>query len=142
MKEKDLHNSLPKKEQLDNFKVPEGYFEKNAIQLKAIAQNAPVKETIVISLKPLIGWLSTAAVITLIVFGVINRKENSATTFSDEDLYELVDMGYVSFNTYELASELEFEDESWLDLDEEEAQEYLEDSDLYYLEEALLYTTD
>ena len=141
MKKRNINSSIPPKEELKNFKVPEGYFEQNAIQLKDIAKSASVEESKVFRLKPVIGWLSTAAVITLIVFGVVNRKDTVSSTLSNDDLYELVDMGYVSFSSYELASELEFEDATWLDLDEEDAQDYLEDSDLYYLEETLLYST-
>lgn len=143
MKKKDLHNSIPKEEELDNFKVPANYFEQNAIQLKQIAKEVKHEKpkTKVIQLKPLITWLSAAAVVTLILFGVVNRNQSTLTALTDEELYALIDVGYVSYSNYELALELEIEDDLWLELDEQDAQDYLESSNLYYLEENLLYDT-
>ena len=143
MKKKDLHNSIPKEEELDNFKVPANYFEQNAIQLKQIAKEVQHEQpkTKVIQLKPLVTWLSAAAVVTLVLLGVINRNQSTSTVLTDEELYALVDVGYVSYSNYELALELEIEDDLWLELDEQDAQDYLESSNLYYLEENLLYDT-
>lgn len=141
MKEKDLHSDFPSKENLNNFKVPEGYFKQNALQLKQIAQDNPVKQTKVFSLKLIVNWMSAAAIVTLVIFGVTNRSQSTSNVLTDEEFYSLVDVGYVSYSNYELALELEIEDDSWLELDEQDAQDYLESIDLYYLEESLLYDT-
>ncbi len=141
MKEKDLHSDFPSKENLNNFKVPEGYFKQNALQLKQIAQDNPVKQTKVFSLKLIVNWMSAAAIVTLVIFGVTNRSQSTSNVLTDEEFYSLVDVGYVSYSNYELALEIEIEDDSWLELDEQDAQDYLESIDLYYLEESLLYDT-
>ena len=139
MKKNNSNNVLPKKENLQNFEVPEGYFKQNAINLKQIAKKAPAKEIKVFRLKPIVSWLSAAAVVTLIIFGVVNRETTSApSALSDDELYALMEVGYVSFNDYNLA-DLDLTDESWIDIDAETAEEYLENSDLYYLEESLIY---
>ena len=143
MKKNNSHSGLPPKEELQNFKVPEGYFAQNAVQLKQIAKEVQQErpKTKVIQLMPLITWLSAAAVVTLVLFGVVNRNQSTSDVLTDEELYALVDVGYVSYSNYELALELEIEDDLWLDLDEQDAQDYLESSDLYYIEESLLYDT-
>ena len=141
MKEKDLHSDFPSKENLNNFKVPEGYFKQNALQLKQIAKDNPIKQTKVFKLKPIVTWMSAAAVIMLVILGVLSRNQSTSNVLTNEEFYALVDVGYVSYSNYELALELEIEDDLWLELDEQDAQEYLEESDLYYLEESLLYDT-
>jgi len=139
MKDRKLHSTIPEKQALKNFSVPEGYFEQNAIQLKQVVKEHSQEKAKVFHLKPVLTWMSAAAVVTVIVFGVINRKQTSATVLTDDDLYALMDVGYVSFSNYDLATELELDDEAWYSIEEEEAQDYLEYSDLNYLEESLLY---
>lgn len=141
MKKRKINNSIiPPKKELENFKVPEGYFKQNAIQLKGIAESAPLKETRVIKLKPIIGWLSTAAVITLIVFGVINRKQTQVSTdlyLTQYDVYKLVEEGDVVFDDYELAYSLEIETIDWALADDLPTTSE-EEEPPYYLEEYLL----
>jgi hypothetical protein len=139
MKKKETHSKIPKRQELKNFQVPQNYFEQNAIQLKQIAKEVPQKETKVIAFKPLVSWLSAAAVITLIVFGVVNRKQMNSSALSEDDIFALMDVGYVSFSEYELLNSLELDDVTWENISQDDAQNYLEESDLYYLEENLLY---
>jgi len=132
MENKKSHIIPPTENLKSNFKVPQGYFEQNAVQLKQIAKTTP-KAGKVISLKPFIGWLSAAAAVALIVFGVIYRN-STTTNFTDDDLYELVEVGYVSFSSDELLEQIELEDLEEYFEDPSAAYDYLETNDLEYLE--------
>ena len=142
MKERDTHSKIPKREALDNYKVPAHYFEQNALQLKQIAQDVKqdTPQPKVFQLKPLVTWLSAAAVVTLIVFGVVNRKQTQIggdAYLTQQDVYLLVEEGEVVFDDYELAYSLEIENIDWAladDLPTTQEQEELP----YYLEEYLL----
>ena len=125
---------IPPKETLENnFKVPRGYFEQNAVQLKQIAKSKST-ETKVFSLKPFVGWLSVAATVALIIFGVINRNTPTTTDFTDDDLYELVEVGYVSFNSDELLEQIDLDDLEEYFTDPTTVYDYLETNDFEFLE--------
>ncbi len=138
MENKKLHIIPPKETLEKNFKVPSGYFEQNAVELKKIAQSAHI-ETKVFYLKPFVGWLSAAAAVALIVFVMTQRNTTTSTILTDDDLYDLVEVGYVSFNSDEILEQVDLNDLNEYFDDPTEAYDYLENNDLDWLEENMIY---
>jgi hypothetical protein len=140
MKERKLHSTIPEKQALENFSVPEGYFEQNAVQLKQIAKEHPQEKAKVFHLKPMLTWMSTAAAVALVVFGVVNWNQTQVNTdayLTEYDVYKLVEEGEVVFDDYELAYALEIETIDWA-LADDLPTTAEEEEPPYYLEEYLL----
>ena len=136
MKERKEHIDFTKNNNKNPYLVPTDYFSTNAIKLKAISQEET--KTKFISLKKISYFVSIAAAIALIVILIKPTQQVEPSLLSNSEMLLLMEDGYLNFSNSDLAY-LEIENIEWSMMSQEMATEYLNDIEIYNLEEAYIY---
>lgn len=125
------------------FRVPEGYLDGLEDKLESIAK----QDAVVVKLNPRSyrsRILAVAATLTLLVASTWYFTQNNQTVETDlnaADIAVLTDNGYVSYSETELLEYVSVEDLDgfWPDSENGDIQDYLESTDLDYIEDYYLY---
>lgn len=125
------------------FRVPEGYMDGLEDKLQSIAR----QDAVVVKLKPRSyrsRFLAVAATLTLLVASTWYFTQNNQTAepgLNAGDIAVLTDNGYVSYSETELLEYVSVDDldDFWPDTEDGDIQDYLESTDLDYIEDYYLY---
>ena len=117
------------------LRAPEDFFANNAHVLKDITRSHTQEPTVIRPLRKVIIGLAVAA--SIMAAAIFLIPSNTSSELTSNDILLLVDAGYLDFENTTLA----YLDVDQVDMElynEEEALNYLNEQDLYYLEEDLL----